>query len=391
VAHVILLDPDDPDDALIREAAAVIRAGGLVAFPTETVYGLGADAFNEAAVRRIFAAKGRPADDPLIVHVLGIGDVAGVAAKVPEVAARLAAAFWPGPLTVVVPRSPCLPAAVAAGLDTVAVRAPAGAIARALIAACGTAIAAPSANRFGHTSPTTAEHVIADLGEAVDLVLDGGRTTVGIESTVVDCCVDPPRILRPGGVSLESIAAVVTGVRVADADAELRRSLGSGFAAESFPRGPDAAVGAHRSPGRLARHYAPRARLIVVGVGDTDVVAAIRSVATTLATAPDTRIGAVVAREDLAALGVLPVGVIAIPIAERADVDGAAYELYAALRALDDAGVTVILARGFAPVGVGLAVLDRLSRAADGRIVDVAPGGIEQAAQRIAELASGGP
>lgn len=228
----------------LDRAVAVLRAGGLVAFPTETVYGLGADARNVAAVARIFAAKGRPTDHPLIVHLGDARQLAEWARDVPSSAWQLADAFWPGPLTLVLPRLAGVPDAVTGGLDTVALRVPGHPVAQDLLAAFGGGLAAPSANGYGRVSPTSAEDVIEELGEAVDMVLDGGRCSVGIESTIVDLSSDPPRLLRPGPI---------TG-------SDLQRVLGRPMATTI-----DARV---RSPGRKPSHYAPRARVILASSND---------------------------------------------------------------------------------------------------------------------------
>src|SRR5258708_2132264 len=202
---VLPVTPDTmPTDAIAR-AAQILREGGLVAFPTETVYGLGADATNPAAVESIFAAKDRPHSDPLIVHIADSDGLWQVAAEAPPAAQALAARFWPGPLTLVLPRAAGIPASVAAGGATVGVRVPRHPVALALLRAVGVPVAAPSANRFMHTSPTTAAHVLADLDGRIDCVLDGGPCEVGVESTVLDLTSDPPRVLRPGGVTLEAL------------------------------------------------------------------------------------------------------------------------------------------------------------------------------------------
>lgn len=234
--RVIPIDRDAPDPVALAEAAAVLRAGGLVAFATETVYGLGADATRAPAVQRIFTAKGRPSDNPLIVHVADEAMARRHAARWPAAAERLAE-LWPGPLTLVVPRADSLPAEVSAGLDTVGLRVPAPAVARSLIATTGRPLAAPSANRSEHVSPTRAEHVLADLEGRVEIVLDSGPTAVGIESTVVDLTGPQPRILRPGPLDARALG------------------LHLGQALDERPRGP----GPARSPGQRARHYAPRA------------------------------------------------------------------------------------------------------------------------------------
>lgn len=237
----IRVDPRDPDPETIRRAAGTLRRGGLVAFPTETVYGLGAAALDPAAVARIFAAKGRPSYNPLIVHVADAGAARALAAEWSPAAERLADAFWPGPLTLVVPRRPGVPDAVTAGLPSVALRVPAHPVAHALLREAGIPVAAPSANRSTQVSPTTAAHVERSLGGRVELILDAGPTPVGIESTVVSLAGEVPTLLRPGTLSLDEVRGVVGEVEVAAAS-------GGGRAARP-------------SPGMLDRHYAPRAEV----------------------------------------------------------------------------------------------------------------------------------
>ncbi|MBL8830275.1 MAG: threonylcarbamoyl-AMP synthase [Planctomycetaceae bacterium] len=234
----LTIDPQLPDPSVIAEAAAILRRGGIVAFPTETVYGLGANALDGAAVRRIFAAKGRPANNPVIVHVTSSDAARQLAAEWPAPAERLAAQFWPGPLTMVVKKQPHVPDEVTAGGATVAIRCPQHPIARALIDAAGVPLAAPSANASNRISATTAKHVLRTLDGRIDLVLDGGPAGGGLESTVVDVSVNPPRVLRPGLISADALSAALDmTVRTAE-HAVVER-------------------GAAPSPGMLARHYAP--------------------------------------------------------------------------------------------------------------------------------------
>ena len=239
MTRVVAVDPDRPDPAILLEAAAILRSGGLVAFGTETVYGLGADATNPAAVARIFEAKGRPATNPLIVHVVDAESAQGCVIDWPDAADRLAKRFWPGPLTLVLPRSRIIPDLVTTGRDTVGVRVPASPIACELIRLAGVPIAAPSANRSNRISPTTAAHVVKDLDGVVDLILDTGPCLVGIESTVLDLSGEHPTILRPGAVTAGEIAA----------------TIGRPVAHFGGSVGPDRAA---TSPGQLAIHYAPR-------------------------------------------------------------------------------------------------------------------------------------
>ncbi len=330
--RLLRADPGAPSAfaAAIAEAAAVLRRGGLVAFPTETVYGLGAAALDADAVARIFAAKGRPAHNPLIVHLAAADELPRVARSVPPLAARLAAAFWPGPLTLVLPRRPEVPDAVTAGLDTVAVRVPAHPVARALLAAAGVPVAAPSANPYQRVSPTTAAHVVALLGDRVDLVLDGGPATVGIESTVVDVTGAVPVLLRPGGVGAAAIEAVVGPLRRAAAVAE-----GT----------------ARPSPGLSRRHYAPRAALVPFTPAERSVVW--RRIA-----------DAVAAGERIGLIAFDVAGAAAAPALRMpADAAGYARGLYAALHALDDAGCARAFVERPPADPAWEAVADRLHRA----------------------------
>jgi L-threonylcarbamoyladenylate synthase len=310
------------EPAAIEEAAAVLRRGGLVAFPTETVYGLGADAFNPRAVARVFEVKARPSFDPLIVHLADAAGLPRVSATGDPRVAALAARFWPGPLTLVLPRRPEVPDLVTSGLDTVGVRVPAHPAAHALIAAAGTPVAAPSANPFGYVSPTTAAHVAELLGRAVDLVLDGGPCRVGVESTILSLAAEPPVILRPGGVPRET----------------LEEALGLRLGVASPAERPLA-------PGQLARHYSTRTPLrILPGPSER---------------APDGgRVGLLAWRSA---------GVGSYAATEVLAPDGspetAAANLFAALRRLDAAGLDLILAEPCDEAGLGHAIMDRLRRA----------------------------
>jgi L-threonylcarbamoyladenylate synthase len=314
----------------VEHAARVLAGGGVVAFPTETVYGLGADARLPGAVERVFAIKGRPRAHPLIVHLGETADLDRWVIDVPPAARVLAAAFWPGPLTVILHRAEALPDAATGGGPTVAVRVPAHPMARALLAALGGPIAAPSANRFGAISPTTAEHVAADLGDAVDYLLDGGPCAIGVESTIVDLSRGRAVLLRPGGVSRAELEHVL-GAPVDD---------------------PDAAAPA--APGTLPAHYAPRAR--VLAVAPDDVPAAARA-----AEAP---VAVLAPAGQLAAMDLAP-AVVRAPLPD--DLAGAARALYATLRDLDARGVATIVAAVPPALGLGEAVADRLRRAAGPR------------------------
>jgi L-threonylcarbamoyladenylate synthase len=321
-------------DAAVAEAAACLRDGGVVAIPTETVYGLAANAFEAAAVAAVFAAKGRPAHNPVIVHVASLELARRCTQTWPAIAGRLAAAFWPGPLTMVLERSGRIPDLVTAGGATVGIRLPRHPFPQALIRACGFPLAAPSANLSNRLSPTCAEHVRRQLGDAIPLIIDGGPAAMGIESTVLDLTTDPPRLLRPGSVHRPAIEAVVGAV-----------------AADSDP--PSAAdCGPLRSPGQLVRHYAPRARLLVLSwVDDTDLLRQLGAAGA----APGT--SHVVVHTRLPACGVG--GVSLVP----GDADAYARALYAELHRCDEAGAACIVVEAPPNEPQWLAVADRLRRA----------------------------
>ena len=311
---------------LLTRAVETLRRGGVIALPTETVYGLAANCEDELAVRRVFAIKGRPATHPLIVHVARAAELPSWARHVPEEARRLAEAFWPGPLTLVLPRTARATDAVTGGQDTVALRVPNHPVALAVLDALGGGVAAPSANRFGRVSPTTAEHVRADLGDEVDLILDGGPCTVGVESTIVDLSGKEPAVLRPGGLAVE----------------ELERVLG-----RRVPVRTSATV---RVSGSLASHYAPRAGVVLSEPADVA-----------------SRVTSLRARgHNVGVLG--PPGLMLPPGVPRYDVPedpaGAARALYTRLREADEQGHDVLVACLPRAEGLGIAVRDRLSRAA---------------------------
>jgi len=322
-----VLPGDDP--AAIGRAAELLRAGGLVAFPTETVYGLGADALDPIAVRQIFVAKDRPADNPLIVHVADVAAARALVREFPAVAERAAAALWPGALTLVLPRAAIVPDATTAGQDTVALRVPAHPVALALLHACQRPLAAPSANRSGRPSPTLAEHVSADLDGRIALILDGGPTALGLESSVLDLCHARPLLLRQGGVTREQLVALLGPVDCASAS--------------------DSAVLA-RSPGLRHRHYAPRAVVELVAEGEGEAAVA-------RAFAAGERVGLICRRAVVCGASVRR-----LPVA----LEGFAQALFATLRGLDDEGVDRIIVESVPEAGVGAAIMDRLRRAAAG-------------------------
>jgi L-threonylcarbamoyladenylate synthase len=318
-----LLSAKSPGD--LDDAAAVLRRGGLVAFPTETVYGLGALALDPLAVRAIYAAKGRPSGNPLIVHVLGEDDARPLLARWPLEARQLAARFWPGPLTLVLPRTALVPDEVTAGGDTVGVRAPSHPVARALLQRVGAPLAAPSANSAGHVSPTSAAHVLRDLNGRIDAVLDGGRCPVGIESTVLALDGPTPRLLRAGAISRADLEELVGPIEI----------------------GPRPGTGVAQSPGQQHRHYAPAA--LVRLVGPPGLAAAVASL--------PGRIGVLLRGETPA-----PAAAAVARLPE--DPAGYARGLYAALRDLEDADCNAIVVEQVPAGGEWDAIRDRLTRAA---------------------------
>ncbi|HWI52158.1 MAG TPA: L-threonylcarbamoyladenylate synthase [Symbiobacteriaceae bacterium] len=346
--RVFVLDAAQPEAAPIAEAAAAIRSGGLVAFPTETVYGLGADAANAAAVARIFVAKGRPSDNPLIVHVSDRDMLADVVKEIPPKAEKLIERFWPGPLTLVLPKLPGIPDSVTCNLPTVGVRMPHHPVALALIRAAGVPIAAPSANRSGRPSPTAAEHVVEDLTGRIDVILDGGETGVGVESTVIDMTVDPPVLLRPGGVTVEQLIKEIGEVVV-----------------DSSVHGAEAGE-APRSPGMKYKHYAPRAQVILVDGPVLQMQAKIKDLAYEYEEEGQ-KVGVMCCNESR---GVYQSPVV-LEYGSREDLASMASDLFSTLRAFDRHGVDVILVEGVPATGIGLAIMNRLRRAASGRVVDV--------------------
>ncbi len=352
------------DIALLQRAGALIRNGELVAFPTETVYGLGANALDESAVEKIFQAKGRPFGDPLIVHLASADDVAVVAASVPPHAEELIGAFWPGPLTLIMPRGARVPTRVTAGRDTVAVRVPAHPIAHALLKSAGVPIAAPSANRFSRPSPTTAAHVAEDLGDELDLILDGGPTTHGVESTVLDLTSGRPVVLRPGAITLEALRAVLPGVILAG-ELDLNRAPG---AETSRPDGSGGSADApQKSPGTLLKHYSPRAE-VRLWTGELAATRDAMRVDAVEEIRHGRRVGALVVDEDAPAFAGLDVTIATL--GPSATLEVAAARLYDGLRSLDHAGADVILARDPGREGLALTIRDRLFRAAEGRVLD---------------------
>jgi L-threonylcarbamoyladenylate synthase len=350
--EIIAIDPVHPDLASIERAAALLRSGEVVVFPTETVYGLGADALQAQAVERIFAAKGRPFNDPLIVHITDEQMLSELTSTIPSQVKQLAQTFWPGPLTLILPKSSRVPSLVTAGLHTVAIRMPRHPVALALIRAVGSPIAAPSANRFMHVSPTTAQHAFADLKGRVPLVLDGGPTEVGVESTVLDLCSPVPTILRPGGISLEALRFVLPDVQLASH----HKSVGED---------DETAMEAHKSPGQLLIHYAPTTPLILYE-GALDAMRTAMLAEVRRRRELGERVGVLIADEDSSVFQ--DSGAVLHSLGAASNPGQIASVLFAGLRELEDADVQVMLCRSFDERGLGLAIRDRLYRAASEKV-----------------------
>ena len=333
---ILEINPKKIDLTKIKIAAEEIKKGNLVAFPTETVYGLGADALNEKAVTKIFQAKERPFNDPLIAHIADIKELYKLCKQVPTVALKLAKAFWPGPLTLVLKKSELVSGIVTAGLDTVAVRMPADNIALSLIREAKTPIAAPSANLFGKTSPTTAQHVVDDLSGKIEMIIDGGKTKVGVESTVLDATVKPVRVLRAGGISVEKLKEVVGQVKIS-------KELEEGF----------------RSPGMLNSHYSPQAKLILVEKKGDAQVEEIRKLASKYI-AQGLKVGIMATEENQNKYDRFEIKVIG----KGTELEICAANLFAILRSFDKEGFEIIIAEGLEEHDLGLAIMERLRKAA---------------------------
>ncbi|OXM14185.1 L-threonylcarbamoyladenylate synthase [Paenibacillus herberti] len=356
----------EPSETDIREAGAMLAAGETVAFPTETVYGLGADARRTSAVEQVFLAKGRPSDNPLIVHIAELSQLNGLVAQITETEQRLAELFWPGPFTMVLPAvKDAVSLRVTAGLDTVAVRMPDHELALRLIRAAGCPIAAPSANRSGRPSPTTARHVLEDLDGRIGGILDGGPTGVGLESTVVEC-IGPGRvrILRPGGVTPEQLSEAGFEVELEGVDSSVAAASRIAAKNSSTPIASALTVTeAPRSPGMKYAHYAPRGEMRLVA-GSREAVRAHIQAAADHASAKGLRVGILAYDETASSYH----ADIVLACGSLARLETAAQSLYAALREFDERGAEVIWAEACPPHGIGLALLNRLSKAAGGKV-----------------------
>ncbi|MDA8234941.1 MAG: L-threonylcarbamoyladenylate synthase [Clostridia bacterium] len=335
--------------AAIGEGGEILRHNGLVAFPTETVYGLGANALSPEAVEGIFRAKGRPGDNPLIVHIAHWSMLEPLVKAIPPEARQLAEKFWPGPLTLVLPSSSQVPQVVTAGLPTVAVRMPDHPVALALIKEAGVPVAAPSANTSGKPSPTAAVHVLEDLGGKVPLVLDGGPVGLGVESTVLDLTVSPPMVLRPGSITLEMLRDVLGQV-----------DLDPAMAGMDFPHSHKQEAPAPKAPGMKYAHYSPEAEVVLVDGPVEEMTAAVLDLAAARQR-QGLKVGIMASRETVASYQ----GFFTLVIGSRQDLTTVAVNLYSLLRDFDRHGVQVVIAEGFSWQGLGLAIMNRLTKAAD--------------------------
>jgi len=345
--QMLIVDPQEPDLERIRVAAKLIAQGGLVAFPTETVYGLGANALNPDAILALFEAKKRPLDNPPIVHVENIQDVYKLAEYVPSKAEKLMRKFWPGPLTLVFRHSQMVPKVTVAGLETVAIRMPKHNVALALIRESGCPIAAPSGNIAGRPSPTSAKHVFEDLNGRIDAILDSGPTRIGVESTVLDMTVDPPVVLRPGGTTIETLKKIFNVRLHPFVSSEKVLSLSE-----------------VRSPGMRHKHYAPNADVIVVEGAIPAVVSKVRELADSYRQ-KGAKVGILATDETQAAYE----NDVVKSLGSRFNMDLVAKNLFSFLRELDGAGVNVIIAEGLSTEGLGLAVMNRLRKASGYNII----------------------
>ena len=354
---VVKIDKEQIDDGKLMEAAEILRAGGLVAFPTETVYGLGANALNEEAAKKIYAAKGRPSDNPLIAHISKPEELAPLVKEIPEAGRKLMEAYWPGPLTMIFPKSDIVPYGTTGGLDTVAIRMPSDPIANRMIALAGIPIAAPSANTSGRPSPTTAEHVYQDMNGKIEMILDGGAVGIGVESTIVDVSGPVPMLLRPGAITIEMLRETVGQVEI-----------------DPAIQGPMAANVKPKAPGMKYRHYAPKAELVLVEEKnpETKEVISDRVVEEINRLAKERldqgqKVGIICTEETRDRY---PQGMVR-SLGFRSKPETIAHNLFAVLREFDDLGADYIYSESFPKDHLGQAIMNRLTKAAGYHILDV--------------------
>ena len=346
-AEVVSMTGENLDMDAIKRAGDILKAGGLVAFPTETVYGLGGNALDPQASMKIYAAKGRPSDNPLIVHIAELEQLEKITTEIPEGARILAEKYWPGPLTMILPKADIVPRETTGGLDSVAVRFPSDKIAQELIKAGGGFVAAPSANTSGRPSPTMAEHVEEDLGDAIDMIIDGGQVGIGLESTIVDFTEDVPVVLRPGYISLEMLQETLGDVR-----------MDKGLLITDSSVHP-------KAPGMKYRHYAPKADLSIIEGNEEDVVACINHL-TDEAVAKGLKVGVIATDETKARY----VHADVLSIGSREEEETIAHHLYEVLRDFDDDRVDVIYSEAFYTPKMGQAIMNRLLKAAGHKIIN---------------------
>lgn len=343
--QIIKIDENQIDREAIQKAGKILQQGGLVAFPTETVYGLGGDALNSNSSRKIYAAKGRPSDNPLIVHICRIEDLHKIVSQIPESARKLAEAFWPGPLTMIFPKSEAVPYETTGGLDTVAVRFPSHRTAQALIDAAGGYIAAPSANTSGRPSPTLARYVVEDMDGRIDMVIDGGDIPIGVESTIVDCTVEPPMLLRPGYITAEMLSEVLGEVAQ-------DQTMMHGDTKER-----------PKAPGMKYRHYAPKGDVTIYTGTLEKVVERICELAVRQCAAGK-KVGIIATDESAEEYRRMVPGAIVKSAGTRTNEETIARHLYQILREFDDEEVEVIYSEAFDESGIGQAIMNRLLKAA---------------------------
>lgn len=342
-------DTADIRDEELMEAAEILRNGGLVAFPTETVYGLGANALNEEAAKKIYAAKGRPSDNPLIAHISCMEELEPLVKEIPEAGRKLAEAYWPGPLTMIFPKSRIVPYGMTGGLETVAVRMPSDPVANRLIRLAKVPVAAPSANTSGRPSPTTAQHVWQDMNGRIEMILDGGPVGIGVESTIVDVSGEVPTLLRPGAVTMEMLQKTVGHVEI-----------------DPAIQGPPTADFHPKAPGMKYRHYAPHAQMTLVE-GEAKAVAEKINELVREGLGKNLRVGVICTDESRASY---PDGLVR-SVGERAKEETIAHNLFAVLREFDDLEVDVIYSESFSKDHLGQAIMNRLTKAAGYHILKV--------------------
>lgn len=348
---IIAIDENNIDAELLKEAGEIIKAGGLVAFPTETVYGLGGDALNPMSSKKIYAAKGRPSDNPLIIHIADMKDLELIVDKVSDAAIKLAEHFWPGPLTMILPKSDKVPTETTGGLDTVAVRMPVHKTAMEFIKAAGGYVAAPSANLSGKPSPTCARYVKQDMDGRIDMIIDGGDAGIGLESTIVDLSVNPPMLLRPGYITIDNLRQVLGTV-------DIDKTILDGDCKD-----------APKAPGMKYRHYAPKGSLTIIQGDEQKVIDYINENARNLS-AEGKKVGVIGTDEALDSY--LNEEIASLKsIGSRSDEEMIAHRLYTILREFDDEDVEVIFSESFDASGIGQAIMNRLLKAAGHMVIEL--------------------